>query len=380
MDIPPLIQERTEACQELFRKFTNTYPADEWFENRQADFQLWSVGLRASASGKSSLDYKLKAHQQTRDMICDYLDGLKELLQRHLLAPERDLSVHGDNGDDSGSDDADLFDLESDIFKETRTAVKLILYGLARISTFIRRAGTKFRFKEADGKFDEKNFRDAKMMYSLHIYREQGKSRQRIRDNSNNKPESPEQSTDEARSTALDDQWMTRVQARLVKANLYRHNRMLHNSQSMRNLPQPKVDPKFVPPVATPTPGKLPDTSEHSMSNLVDEQTPNAQETPGSESGETHTQSMTHTATDIESQYDENVALKEQTPSLFTQATGTGKPLQYPSCPKPEIDGLRWCPFCGDILSEDYYINKSRWRCVIFMVPNSNLRNSMKSH
>jgi hypothetical protein len=134
----PLIKERTEACRALFRKFLEKYPADEWIENRQADFQLWSIGFQASASGKASLDHKLRDFPQIRDFICDHIDGLNEILQRHLDPAEYNSNLNigevGDEDDEDEEDDTGLFDPRSDLFSETRTVVKILLQGLERIS------------------------------------------------------------------------------------------------------------------------------------------------------------------------------------------------------------------------------------------------------
>jgi hypothetical protein len=228
MDFQPLIQRRTEACHDLFEEFVATYPEDEWFENRQADFQLWSFGIGASLRGKASLDHRVKDHPKTRDMICDYLDGLKELLQRHLHPYQDGLAM-------VDSDDADhevFLDSTSDSFIESRLAVKSILVGLTRISSNIRRAGTKFRFKAADDQLNESELQECKRMYGLHIYREQGSSRQRFRSQQEAEIQSSGPSADEMCEIVLGFGWLTAVQTRLVKANLLRHNRILYSTRT----------------------------------------------------------------------------------------------------------------------------------------------------
>lgn len=359
MDVQPLIQRRTEACQDLFKEFVATYPADEWFENRQADFQLWSSGLGASIRGKASLDHRVKDHPKTRHMICDYLDGLKELLQRHLR-PYQDRLTRVDSDDV----DHDLFlDPTSDSFIESRLAVKSILLGLTRISSNIRRAGTKYRFKAADDQFDESQLQDAKRMYVLHIYREQGSSRQRIRSQQEGEIQRTGPSADETSKIALSPGWMTAIQAHLVKANLLRHNRILYSTRSMRSKPVVKLDKRYtVAPVL-----RTLELAENTIDARLHGQIPSIpkpKDGPLSKSSQTNSASVMQTATEIGSQYDENSAFKKPTPSLFTQGTRTGALLEYPRCPKPTVDGMLQCPYCGDVLSYEYFKNKSRWRFV----------------
>ncbi|KAK2728637.1 hypothetical protein CKAH01_10767 [Colletotrichum kahawae] len=50
----------------------------EWFEFRQAEFNLWSRTISAATEGKSSLDYRLQHHPEWRKLVCNLLDGLME--------------------------------------------------------------------------------------------------------------------------------------------------------------------------------------------------------------------------------------------------------------------------------------------------------------
>jgi hypothetical protein len=360
MAIEPLIQRRTVLCYELFQRFSDAYPTDEWFENRQADFQLWSSGLGASLIGKASLDYRVRSHPETRDMICDYLDGLMELLQRHLQSTQDE----SDTIDYDVTDDADLFDPASATFNETRIAVKSILHALSRISSAIRKAGTKFRFKAADDSLDEDKLCEVKRMYSLYIFRDRGPRQQLPQDQQTEESEKTGPSAEEICDIALSSGWMTTVQNRLVRANLLRHNRMLYNTKSMRNMPSRVTDKKFpqnMPQRAHEIVEKNPQSDpRHPIPEISNKNTASV-----SESFTTHTPSNMRTATEIGTHYDESSALKRAAPSVFTQGTRTGISLEYPRCPKPTSSGMIQCPFCGDILTEDYYMNKSRWRCAI---------------
>jgi hypothetical protein len=82
MGEPTLIVRRARACRELFIECLSNEALmkDEWSENRLADFNLWVTGLSATTVGHASLDYRLRNHEDIRDMISDLLDELQDTL------------------------------------------------------------------------------------------------------------------------------------------------------------------------------------------------------------------------------------------------------------------------------------------------------------
>lgn len=81
------IYQRSERCQKLLRKCTFTAAADglDWFECRQADFNLWASSMQALRLGRSSFDYRLRKRYDVRDVVCGLLEGLAEALELHLI-------------------------------------------------------------------------------------------------------------------------------------------------------------------------------------------------------------------------------------------------------------------------------------------------------
>ena len=56
----------------------------QWLESGRAEFNLWSLSLNASHSGRSSLDYKIRQRPDLQEIIADLLDGLDESLEECL--------------------------------------------------------------------------------------------------------------------------------------------------------------------------------------------------------------------------------------------------------------------------------------------------------
>ncbi|KAI9687323.1 MAG: hypothetical protein M1822_002366 [Bathelium mastoideum] len=353
------IQQRTRVCQELFRTLVDNYSTDEGFQRCQADFNLWSWGIKASATGKSSLDYRVRDYPDTSDKICDYLEGLAELLGRHVCPSAPD----------------DTSDLESgeaaeDVFSETRVAVKWILHGLTRISHTIRSAGTKYRFVAADSTFVEDKLQDLKRLLTIVIMRGQGclGLDRDVYERSGGFGDSTDSSTTNTIcSLALEPGWITKTQMRLIRANLVRRNRILYATRSTsvtskrttpgqprRRQPQPAQEVEKAELNMRPTHQQL------VMSNP--DTTPPLKTLEVSASSAAPTLSLTQTATNVGSQYDEKFALQSPYTSVATQGTRTGLSHEYPRCPKPTVNRLIQCPYCADILVGDYASNKSRWR------------------
>jgi hypothetical protein len=82
MDHGTGIRDRTDDCKKLFQKCGSSPVLGKlaWIQSGQADFNLWSFGLSADATGKSSLDFRVRYRPDIQEIICDLLDGLGESL------------------------------------------------------------------------------------------------------------------------------------------------------------------------------------------------------------------------------------------------------------------------------------------------------------
>jgi hypothetical protein len=81
-DSPEDIRMETEICQKLFIDCLSHplfYELEE-LENRQGQFNLWAAGLKATSTGRSSLDYRVRDHPEMRVRIYSLLLGLSEAL------------------------------------------------------------------------------------------------------------------------------------------------------------------------------------------------------------------------------------------------------------------------------------------------------------
>jgi len=86
MDNGDEIYQLTKACSDLFTECQLIAPLtqNDWIENKLGDFNLWSVGIRASSTGHSSLDYRVRDRPDIKGVIVGLLDGIKSALAQCL--------------------------------------------------------------------------------------------------------------------------------------------------------------------------------------------------------------------------------------------------------------------------------------------------------
>ena len=103
--IPGNICGAAEACQRSFDScIENTALEDfaAFFHSSYGEFNIWCFGMKAIASGKSSLDYRLrdhvKAQEEIRGLLLDLANSLGSCEQRavceyHLVASTYDANL-----------------------------------------------------------------------------------------------------------------------------------------------------------------------------------------------------------------------------------------------------------------------------------------------
>jgi len=354
--------KQADACLRLFATRVDTHPGDEWLENRQADFNLWASGIKATATGRSSLDYRVRCWPETSKAICSYLDGIRDLL--HDYPEQVDHSV---NPAQSASE-ADAAD--DDVANEIRISSRSILNGLVRISSKIRKVGTGYRFKSADSTFEANRslsgeLRDLESLLNIVIFRARG-GHDRQGDAAQQLVEF--ESSNAATTSELAEPHsllQTTVPVRLIRANLVRRNRIIYAQRTVgkkTTAADEDIQPKEVEPTRK---AVKPDRT------VSESQTPQATDGLTATSGgskkqprsEAPSAPATKTATEIGSKYNEGLVLGDRnTASVLTRATLTGIAHEYPPCPKPTPDGLIQCPYCYNTISGDYAKDRSRWR------------------
>ncbi|KAH8598652.1 hypothetical protein B0O99DRAFT_591887 [Bisporella sp. PMI_857] len=135
------IHDRTKKCIEGFNECLahEQLGKHQWLETGLAEFNLWSFGLNASHSGRSSLDYKVRQRPDLQDSITDLLDGLGESL-KECLDPELEEHIGVLNPEDNPENP-----LYFNVFN-----IKEILKQLTRLHAAIREAGIQLRHHKAD--------------------------------------------------------------------------------------------------------------------------------------------------------------------------------------------------------------------------------------
>jgi hypothetical protein len=231
-------------------------------------------------------------------------------------------------------------------FSEQMFNIKTILGQLVRISTALRRSGTKYRYRKADASLKEKDFEDFKehltfvVIFGFWI-----------------PPNAEEPANAPTKSFSISEPGLTAVQKRLIYANIVRRNRIEFATRSMKPVAKPATQQVQQQPI-----------------NIAKIPAPKAEPTTCLPSGPVEpaeppqalsivAQSTTQTATEIDPQFNWQAAEpKKTTPSVMTRVTQIGTTQDYPSCPDPISDELLQCPYCADSLPVDYSKHQSRWR------------------
>ena len=219
--------------------------------------------------------------------------------------------------------------------------IKTILGQLVRISTAVRRSGTKYRYRKADASLKEEDFEDLKSHLTFIILM------------------GSIQPSAAMQFSISDPNRLTTVQKRLIHANIVRRNRIIFATRSMKPVAKPAAQQVQQPqqqllkiaeipaPKAKPT-ARLPPRLDELA---VPPQAPSIV-----------APSITRTATEIGSQFNWQAAEPKKTPSVVTRVTRIGAAQDYPSCPDPISDELLQCPYCADLLPVEYSKHQSRWR------------------
>jgi hypothetical protein len=334
------IRDRTLNCIESFNKCSVNPALGKlgWVEKCQADFNLWSYGLKAASTGKSSLEYRVREREDVRNVICDLLDGLAESLQYCLEASTEPEGVE---------------DLEFDI--------RTVLKQLTRIHVAIRRAGNHFRHQRADAALGDalgtKDFIEWKedmenliLMGIEHKNRNQGFGQGRS-------PGHTQQRT------------LSKVQERLIYANLLRRHRIQYARAALEGAKQKDAERMLEEArkrVATqkqaiePTHAAVIESERLEPKDQGPVESHPIKKPPVSENQQT--------ATDIPSKFKVPLANSRKSATIITKATQTGREQNYPRWHKDlRASGTVLCPYCAEPLSRDYINNDVRWRFVRYI-------------
>ncbi|KXH69684.1 hypothetical protein CSAL01_12615 [Colletotrichum salicis] len=364
MDTHPILQ-RSLDCEAAFERLIISLgcaSAPEWVEDCQANFNIWAASIKAKSSGKSSLDHRVRDRKDVSRVICDYLDGLLEALERILeigsmgfietetpeisVYRQEALDVRGDDKSDSSisesttsSDSAEEDSLES-LYKEQRTYVYKIMDKLARLSMAIRKSGTKYRYAKIDAQLNENDFEDFRSYQVALLKISQGRQNQSQLCTSTEWVEWMESSgANLSQSPGL---LASPIQQRLIQTNILRRHRMQHANRNIPRLARPS---------------KAKNKEELGMDKQIhDKETVYQRNTVASSSRVlspepvkalnldsellnkakfAKTESAGPTATKLGSNFDvQKVVARGAFSTTTTRATHTGINQEYPRCPK----------------------------------------------
>ncbi|KAM0550337.1 hypothetical protein ACHAPJ_009008 [Fusarium lateritium] len=397
MEVANDLCRRTEECLSLFQGTPShrTLAGDDWFEDRAADFAWWAHGLKAQKTGRSSLDYRLRDRLDIKRVIAGLLDSLALALKDYLqpgVDKGRD-STRDDQGDelsesDKSSSNSSWSEFSDEVKQpedkdaatntpdtedsDPRFYIETNLKLLAKISIAIRRSGQKLRYLKADAYLrDHLDDHEYTLLrnhllflilvgpYERRLFAELGRLAitQQI----------PKGVEIVIRSWIVDPSRATPNQQRLIEANITRRNRIAYarrfiGKNALPTKTREDVAPTIVPaqlPEALLEPAREPSTFGAYAQQPFSIPSP-AQLLP--EPTESLT-AKTLTATELGSQFVLPIIMplepKRGALSIATKMTQTGIKQDYPACPGKK--GSFQCPYCVQVLSEDYAA-KSRWR------------------
>ncbi|KAI1826111.1 hypothetical protein F4861DRAFT_134629 [Xylaria intraflava] len=348
----------------------------------QGDFNLWCSAIKATNRGKSSLDYRLRNHQDVREVVCGLLAGLATSLGRWTRQAS---AIYGDaeppvnsteempdspastdspaswdaisegwSNSDSGQDQNAPTD---PVMTECMSYVRTTLDQLAKVSLAIRKAGNKYRFEKVDAELDEDIFEEFRNHLTSVILR------------AFPDPAAPYLSAEEKVKRISDYGALTPIQKRLIHTNILRKHRIEFVTKARKKGKRP------IPGVIglAKDSDRLGETRAPTTSSIAMSQSSSREKSPDSRrslgpsvSQSVPTPSVVHTeaatATDVGSRLDVNRFLSVQTPSKVTNLTRVGSTQAYPNCPKPDAEGLLICPYCDDVLPSSYTKMERSWK------------------
>ncbi|KAK6523153.1 hypothetical protein TWF694_006048 [Orbilia ellipsospora] len=364
----------SNECKSVFAECVSTPGMGEeaWVRSAQGNFNLWCIGIKATSSNRSSLDYRLREKLDVREDICDLIRGLIDSLkicQRLLMSsgnenlsddlrPDSPQSIESweamsnESGGISSSSNGEVSD---PILSENISYIKTILSQLARISLAIRKSGNKYRFEKADAALNEDDYDEFRQHLTAIILR--GFEDEDAKD----------LTAEEKMQRIFDSGRLTGIQRRLIHLNILRRSRIefVKRSRNSRSHKRAHMQVEFEPMITEisteePTVGFSPHPQQPARSGTTSQSLHSTPRKPTP--SEVSTTAVT--ATEIGSKLDIKGILKNKAASAVTKMTKIGATQSYPHCPDPLSDGSLRCPYCDDILPLDFASPKRQdsWR------------------
>ncbi|KAM0342917.1 hypothetical protein ACHAPU_009121 [Fusarium lateritium] len=419
------IHHLTEQCVSIFKTLSehSHFAGDDWLEDRAADFAWWSYSLKAQKTGRSSLDYRLRSRQDVQKIIANLLESLAATLDEYLQSgedvPRTNSNIEaepvgdflhagalndGSNiSDGAGSDSSwsEFSDEAQSTKGETvagdheeadevgsRFYIRTYIRLLTRISNAIIKSGTNLRYLKADEylKYHQDDEEYGQLRRHLQFVTIVGLYEQRLFEELYRQVYDgviPRAVEVVVRSCITDSSRLTSLQRHFIELNVIRRNRILYELERSGKRPM-RLETTRTKPVLDPTFFQSPSVQGDDDGILITHRTtklPTPSEAPSQRTE--YPKSMT--ATELGSQFVVPIVTPfdpldaRKASSTVTRITQTGHHQDYPPCPASK--GSFQCPYCGQLLSEEY-LAKSRWRghvaqdlgpysCIYDQCPNS---------
>ncbi|KAK3361563.1 hypothetical protein B0T24DRAFT_641866 [Lasiosphaeria ovina] len=356
-------------CNDRFRACLSlaVFSDDDWMDDRSADFNVWGFSIKADATGRSSLDYRLRNWPEVRSIVVGLLKSLSHCLKAiektassqntnsSAISPtaqtagELDVNAWSDFSDDSDGAEQQTKFQPSGPFSEGKIQIVATIDQLVRITVAIKQSGNRRRLDKADESFDESKYPDlmehfVSLIRIAHLdIREIFGSLQAGLDN-----------------TLL----LNTVQRRLVRLNLLRHHRIKHATRFkkkadpviMGSAPNiPKI-PALVPTAVTSSRKGKRHTPAPQLARP-----PSVQASKSAQTTSTNPTAAQLSATELGSRFQLPSDPERKYPSSMTNVSRIGSKQDYPKCPGTK--GLFHCPYCSQALyAEDFVGNIHRWK------------------
>ncbi|EGX48305.1 hypothetical protein AOL_s00080g430 [Orbilia oligospora ATCC 24927] len=376
MDESTNISRIASECKTIFAGCISTPGMGEeaWVRSAQGDFNLWCLGIKATSSNKSSLDYRLREKPDVREDICDLIRGLINSLQkcqRLLIGTEGENAPEDSRPDspqsiesweamsDESSGTSSLSgggDVSNPVLSENISYIKTILSQLARISVAIRKSGNRYRFEKADAALDEKDYDEFRQHLTAIILRG-------FEDD-----DSKNLTAVEKAQRVFDSSRLTKAQKRLIHLNILRKHRIEFVKRSRGSKPHQNADTQQTEsgPIMMRKPTEEPtvDSKPCSYQPIRSTTTSRPLHQPPRKLAPSGVFTAAVTATEIGSKFDIKGILATKSTSAVTKMTKIGASQSYPHCPDPRLDGSLRCPYCDDFLPSEFSDPKRQdnWR------------------
>ncbi len=381
------LRRDTETCLDLFAQCLAKPRLSNagylWFEDCQARFRWWVFGLKASSSGRGSLNRTLANRQDIRDAISDLIRSISSALVACLGEPGLDPT---DDDDEARSDvsspssyqvsfseasinsDTDSDDYFAGISAHHAYLIDRGLRSLMRFSVLIRKSKNKLRHKQADDELAQIQ-RDTPQLYSgfkLHLetvllFGPYEHSLCCWLDFAAAQGEILHGVAIVIRAWLSDR--LGPIQKHLIQANIMRRHRIIHSRKDARSLNfmgsqanHPPFQQRTALPATTRPSSSRPAQGTRPVQVVGTYNTPSAAPTLSvGQEPPTH-----RTATAVSSEPGTLPIRSTKATSVVSRLTRTGQDQDY-----PKVSVLKkspHCPYCGFVLDSGYVRDEKRWQ------------------